>query len=213
MGTEGRTSRDRSPVRERRSGYPRRRTPRRGRLRPVGASICTIALIARSGVRCPVDGTEFVLGDAAWHRLPKDSSATCPICGWQTTVAAWHDSFRKQDLNGMAPFIEVYVASWPTARSYRDRMLLVDRLLHEVHATGGNLARTLIEGGKRNSPHAFLTASHTAQRVPSTTRRARSSPRHLSTGAVIPAKSKSEADQEVMSSPHAMFGCDPNCPS
>ena len=35
-------------------------------------------------------------------------------------------------------------------------MLLVDRLLHEVHATGGNFARALLEGGRHNSPHAFL---------------------------------------------------------
>jgi hypothetical protein len=35
-------------------------------------------------------------------------------------------------------------------------MLFIDRLIHEVHATGGNLVRALIEGGRRNSPHAFL---------------------------------------------------------
>ena len=58
----------------------------------------------------PIDGTEFSLGDDAWHRLPASTTGTCPTCGWQTTLAAWHDSFRKQDLNGMAPFIDVYVA-------------------------------------------------------------------------------------------------------
>ena len=115
-----------------------------------------VALISRSGVRCPDDGTEFSLGDDTWSRLAPGTSAGCPLCGWQTTVESWHDSFRKQDLSGMAPYIDVYVAKWPDARTYRDRMLLVDRLLHEVHATGGNLVRALIEGGRRNSPHAFL---------------------------------------------------------
>jgi hypothetical protein len=138
-----------------------------------------VALVARSGVRCPADGTEFSLGDDVWHRLPANTSGSCPTCGWQTTVATWHDSFRKTDLSGMAPFVDVYVARWPAARSYRDRMLLVDRLLHEVHATGGNLVRALIEGGKRNSPHAFLdrlaygsasTVDHEAREVFSRTR-------------------------------------------
>ena len=138
-----------------------------------------VALLARSGVRCPVDGTEFRLGDDAWHRVPADASASCPACGWQTTATAWRDSFRKQDLSGMAPFIDVYVAKWPTARTYRDRMLLVDGLLHEVHATGGNLVRALIEGGRRNSPHAFLdrlaygsasTVDHQAREAFSSTR-------------------------------------------
>jgi hypothetical protein len=115
-----------------------------------------VALIARSGVRCPDDGTEFRLGEDKGHRLPAGTSASCPRCGWQATVEAWRDSFRKQDLNGMAPFVDVYVAKWPQARTYRERMMLVDRLLHEVHATGGNLVRALIEGGRRNSPHAFL---------------------------------------------------------
>ncbi len=115
-----------------------------------------VALVAQSGVRCPVDGTEFRLGDDVWHRLPANTSAACPRCGWQIDVETWHDSWRKTDLHGTAPFIDAYVEEWPTARSYRDRMLLVDRLLHEVHSTGGNLARALIEGGRRNSPHAFL---------------------------------------------------------
>lgn len=120
------------------------------------ARACDVALVAQSGVRCPVDGTEFSLGDDVWYRLPAGSSGVCPSCGWQTTVEAWHDSWRKTDLHGMAPFVDSYVARWPMARTYRDRMMLVDRLLHEVHATGGNAARALIEGGRRNSPHAFL---------------------------------------------------------
>jgi hypothetical protein len=120
------------------------------------ARAADIALVARGGVRCPADGTEFSLGRDAWVRLDAGHSAACPACGWQTTVENWHQSFRKTDLNGMAPFVDVYVEKWPAARTYRDRMLLVDRLLHEVHATGGNLVRALIEGGRRNSPHAFL---------------------------------------------------------
>lgn len=115
-----------------------------------------VALLARSGARCPIDETEISFGDDVPYRLAPDGSATCPACGWMATVAEWHDSFRKTDLNGFAPFIVVYVSKWPTARSYRDRMLLIDTLLHEVHSSGGNLARALIEGGRHNSPHAFL---------------------------------------------------------
>lgn len=77
------------------------------------ARAADVALVARSGVRCPIDRTECSLGEAVWYRLPADASATCPTCGWQTTVAEWHDSFRKQDLNAMAPFFDVYVAMWP----------------------------------------------------------------------------------------------------
>jgi hypothetical protein len=120
------------------------------------ARAADVALVARAAMRCPVDGTEFAFSDAVSWRLPARSKTACPSCDWQITIEQWRQSISKQDLNGSVPFVNEYVAKWPAARTYRDRMLLVDRLLHEVHASGGNLVRTLIEGGRHNSPHAFL---------------------------------------------------------
>jgi len=62
-------------------------------------------------------------------------------------AGAFHASFEHQDLLGinarsaLAEFVERY----PDARGYPARMLLIDRVLHAVHAGGGPAARNLLE--------------------------------------------------------------------
>ncbi len=68
----------------------------------------------------------------------------------EITAGAYHASFRHQDLWGQAPaeFGE-FVARFPAARDYAERMRLMDRVRHAIHVPGGVAARNLLEGRPR----------------------------------------------------------------
>ncbi len=87
-------------------------------------------------------------------------------CGWETTWGEYLATYQKKQLSGgsaIGAFRE-YVARLPGASTPRERMLLIDRLIHEVHKTAydGNemdrwrpAACNLIEG-RMNQLVAFL---------------------------------------------------------
>ena len=106
-----------------------------------------VVMVTASRLACPVCGSEF---EVPWIGQPEDRVSTCPGCGWSITAGAYHAGFRHQDLLGHAPaaFSE-FVTRYPTARTYAERMLLIDRLVHAVHVTGGAVARNLLEGRPR----------------------------------------------------------------
>jgi hypothetical protein len=106
-----------------------------------------VQLVTASRVACPVCRTEFAV---PWIGQPEDRVSTCAGCGWSITAGAFHASFHHQDLLGHAPtaFAE-FVARFPTARGYQERILLIDRVVHAVHVTGGLTARNLLEGRPR----------------------------------------------------------------
>lgn len=106
-----------------------------------------VLMVTASRVACPGCGIEFAV---AWIGQPEDRVSTCSGCGWSITAGAFHGSFRHQDLLGHAPaaFSE-FVSRYPLARSYEERMLLIDRVIHAVHVTGGVVARNLLEGRPR----------------------------------------------------------------
>jgi hypothetical protein len=102
-------------------------------------------------VRCPGCGREVQV------RLPgrsPDEVVPCPGCDWTVTPWAWHKSWEHRDLNGACPEFRVYVDRWPAARSARDRMLLIDSVVHALHvasrsdAPGNFAARNFLEGSR-----------------------------------------------------------------
>src|SRR5579871_1501616 len=83
-------------------------------------------------VACPACGTEFQV------RVPgggPDEARVCPTCGWATTAADWHRSWEHRDLNGNCPDFEAFVDAYPKAVTTRDRMLLIDTVVHALHRT------------------------------------------------------------------------------
>jgi len=106
-----------------------------------------VLMVSASRVACPLCQIEFTV---PWVAQPEDRVAACPGCGWRITAGAFHMSFRHQDLLGNAPtaFTE-FVTRFPVARSYEERMRLIDRVVHAIHVTGGVTARNLIEGRPR----------------------------------------------------------------
>lgn len=101
--------------------------------------------------RCPRCGTGIT--------PTLDRQLDCPGCGWHATVQEYHRSWEHQQLNGtnaIAVFQE-FVQRLPLARSPQEKMLLIDRLIHECHldlrrgTRGRQVARNLIEGSSRNT--------------------------------------------------------------
>ena len=85
---------------------------------------------ARAGrIKCPVCG-EVVL-----HGHDRDELMRC-ACGWQLTWGAYFATIQHKQLSGAEPVRRLFrgfVARFPRAASPRDKMLLIDHLLHGFH--------------------------------------------------------------------------------
>ncbi len=66
---------------------------------------------------------------------PRDELLTCPVCGWQITWGDYHLSFKRKQLNsgGATTAFETFARDYPHARTPREKVLAVDRLIHEFH--------------------------------------------------------------------------------
>ena len=90
-------------------------------------------------------------------------AAVCPGCGWSTTRDEYRRFHRKKHLHAgrMEPFLEAFVADFERARSPRDKMLLIDILIHRCHGdyeqVGGlRLGAINLIGGKPREVSEFL---------------------------------------------------------
>lgn len=110
-----------------------------------------VGRVSSGAVRCPDCGTTFQV------RSPNrevDDTVTCPQGDWSVTPRAWHQSWEHRDLNGHCPEFQRFVDRWPTARTTRDRMLLIDAVVHALHVSsrddmsGNFAARNFIEGSR-----------------------------------------------------------------
>ena len=112
----------------------------------------------RNQVRCPACGTVFSVAQ---------EPVRCPGggCAWATTRAAYRASRRHRDLNvanARAAF-EAFEALYPRARPAPERMLLIDRLIHDFHwdakvgEPNRSVGNNLIEGSHADVV-AFLDA-------------------------------------------------------
>jgi hypothetical protein len=107
-----------------------------------------VLMVSDSRARCPQCRRVF---EVAWLGESPEHVSACPGCGWSTTAGDYHASWRHHDLRGgnardaFASFVEQF----PAATTYQERMLLIDRLVHAVHVTGGLAARNLFEGRPR----------------------------------------------------------------
>jgi predicted RNA-binding Zn-ribbon protein involved in translation (DUF1610 family) len=93
-------------------------------------SILVATEAAQGRVRCP-RCSELVLRRGA----DRSELLRCEGCGWEATWAAYHGTFRRKQLVGygaLEAFGE-FVRRAPAAGTARERMLLVDWLVHQVH--------------------------------------------------------------------------------
>jgi uncharacterized CHY-type Zn-finger protein len=59
----------------------------------------------------------------------------CPVCDWQMTWRDYHRTFQRRQLNpgGAVTYFQDYVTRYESARIPKDKMLLIDRVIHEFH--------------------------------------------------------------------------------
>ncbi len=111
----------------------------------------------RGQVQCPRCQKVFVVDETAARST--DGVAACPTgCGWKTTPADYRQRRRKRHLTGadkLVPLIQRFVDRYPSCRSTREKMLAVDRLIHEFHwdwqtnLPNRSVGNNLIEGSHR----------------------------------------------------------------
>lgn len=102
-------------------------------------SILDVAEAKRGRVRCPrcdARGRETII-----ERPPRasgdvrDGVIACDVCGWQVTWGDYSRSFRRRQLNagGAVSAFDAYLQRYPLARTPKERLLAIDRLIHAFH--------------------------------------------------------------------------------
>jgi hypothetical protein len=63
----------------------------------------------------------------------KAERLTCDRCSWQITWADYTKSARGMDATGIEDHLRAFAERWPAASSPRQKLLLVDELIHAFH--------------------------------------------------------------------------------
>jgi hypothetical protein len=74
-------------------------------------------------------------GNLIYHKGKKDEVFRCSKCSWETTWGTYLKSYQQKQLHGGGA-LEVFknfVAKLPKARTPEEKMILIDRLIHEAH--------------------------------------------------------------------------------
>src|SRR5688572_9074713 len=99
----------------------------------------SIVLVNAGQVACPRCGEVFKVTRTYRERTKGEPEpdptevVRCPTpdCGWETTRGQWGDSWRHRELHagwGLPP-LQQFAERYPSARTPRARMLMIDRLL------------------------------------------------------------------------------------
>ncbi len=84
--------------------------------------------------RCAREGKDAIL---LRKTMKPDERLNCPRCGWQIewkVYLAETNRTKGQLIAGHArAAFEEYLRAYPTCRSYPEKMLVIDRLIHEFH--------------------------------------------------------------------------------
>ena len=116
---------------------------------------------AQSGrVRCP--RCETVIPVEWGRRRGKDITLHCANCGWQRPWPEYRKTFHNKHLGlgGIHAPCEEFARQYPQARTYQEKILLIDALIHRFHweAKGipGAPGAALLIGGKASEIADFL---------------------------------------------------------
>ena len=93
-------------------------------------SILTATEALRGRAACPV------CRGIIKHTGKIDEVLDCPDCEWQGPWRAYQKSFQRKQLvaGGMERFFEKYVNELPSAKTPREKMVLIDTLIHRCHS-------------------------------------------------------------------------------
>ncbi|MCL2814858.1 MAG: hypothetical protein FWD23_09685 [Oscillospiraceae bacterium] len=93
--------------------------------------------------------------------------SVCPNCGWATDIFEYRATYKGQTLNGVGalPELKEFAAKYPLAKTYAEKMVLIDFLIHTFH---GNLseepsrptATNVIEGDAGEIANLIFTLAY-----------------------------------------------------
>ncbi len=122
--------------------------------------VCTEA--HRGRATCPECGSIIQRKPAKLRKDARNELLQCPGCDWELSWDDYFRSYRKKHLlaGGMETYFREFIKSWPGARGYGEKIVLIDTLIHRFHwelegEPGGPGAVGLI-GGTRSEIFAFL---------------------------------------------------------
>lgn len=87
-------------------------------------------LAVRGQAPCPV------CDHSVTHHCKKEEMLTCDVCGWRLSWGEYFGTIQKKQLSGAEPVIELfeaYVHRFPLTKSYQEKMVQIDRLIHGFH--------------------------------------------------------------------------------
>ena len=93
--------------------------------------------------------------------------SVCPNCGWTIDISEYRASYKGQTLNGVGalPELKHFIAKYPSAKTYAEKMYMIDYLIHTFH---GNLnaepsratATNIIEGNTGEIANLIFTLAY-----------------------------------------------------
>jgi len=106
--------------------------------------------------KCPVCGTVL----PQFNYWSPDEMLHCPKCDWECPAKAYKKTISRKNLGpgGLEDEIRAFMRGFETARSYGEKLVLIDTLIHRFHWNSEQsrpLATSLIEGSMK-STMAFL---------------------------------------------------------
>ena len=71
------------------------------------------------------------------NSFEKGFISVCPNCGWTTDIFEYRASYKGQTLNGVGalPELKEFAAKYPLAKTYAEKMRMIDFLIHTFHGS------------------------------------------------------------------------------
>ncbi|MDR2964185.1 MAG: hypothetical protein LBU88_00220 [Treponema sp.] len=101
------------------------------------------------------------------HNYNRNFLLKCSKCGWTILFGEFNDSYKKQTLHGYGalPELKNFYEKYPLAKTYAEKMFLIDWLIHTFH---GNLherpsrptATNVIEGSNADVANLIFTLAY-----------------------------------------------------
>jgi len=101
------------------------------------------------------------------HTYNRDFLLQCPRCDWFMSFGEFNDSYKGKTLHGLGAISELkeFHQKYPTAKTYVEKMRLIDYLIHTFH---GNLearpsrptATNVIEGSNGEVAHLIFSLAY-----------------------------------------------------
>ena len=93
-------------------------------------SILTVTEASKGRVKCPCCGNVILRRSGS-----KEEVLKCNECSWEITWGAYFQSYHRKQLHGggAVDVLRDFIRQFPTLRSPQEKMILIDRLIHECH--------------------------------------------------------------------------------